>query len=200
MAEMYYGPSSFDAAMDAALSYAPLYKPPVGLDGLKADEARQVANWCLEVPIEGRASLVVGPMDAVRQGSSDALLKTLEEDSESKIQIFLWAQDIGEVSSTIKSRCDLIWSYGPEERSEFAEVGMRVLGAVRSRQFDEVVIELENTKGSEREILDALVASISKSITDDPGLIPLWERLRVILQNRTKVFPAMILSAVMEDG
>lgn len=200
MAEMYYGPSAFDAAMDAALSYAPLYKPPVGLEGLKADEARQITTWCLEVPIEGKASLVVGPMDAVRQGSSDALLKTLEEDSDSRIRIFLWAQDVGEVSPTIKSRCDLIWSHGPEDHSEFTDVGIRILDAVRKRKFDEVVIELENAKGSEREILDALVAAVSKSITSDPGLLPLWERIRSILQNRIKVFPAMILSAVMEDG
>lgn len=183
---LFYGPGAYLAAQNAALNHGPYAGGPFGEGGLKIDEAREIALLAIRPAVGdlGRQSMVVGPMDAVREGSADALLKSIEEIPEYNVRPFLWAEDIGEVRPTIVSRCIPIWCHADEVESEFSELGGRAFSAYQSGNLPVIIECVEEAKGNERAFLLEVVRRVSPWVSTQPKTaLELWGRIRQTLES-----------------
>lgn len=107
---LYYGDSAEDAALEAAEQYGKILAVLGSEKGVRKDDAREMLGIHLAPPVsDSLGSVVLGPMDLATVDASDALLKIVEEPSK-LTKPFLWANDLGQVSKTIRSRCHTIWS------------------------------------------------------------------------------------------
>lgn len=102
---LFHGPLARGEAVAHARLLGRMISDPVGDDGLKVDDSR------LLVDLAGSAGVgdlppvvVVGPLDLASPEASDALLKTLEDLAEGPLRLVLWADYLGGVSKTIRSR------------------------------------------------------------------------------------------------
>lgn len=113
---LFYGPSAFEEATNLA-SKVGFLLDPVGRDGLKVQDSRDLVTLALEGVVgESAPSVVVGPLDTATVEAADALLKTLEETEGTRLlNIVLWAGDINGVRPTVQSRCHCVWSLGDNE-------------------------------------------------------------------------------------
>lgn len=183
---LFYGPGSYVEAQKAALNHGPYAGGPFGDDGLKIDEAREVARLAMQPAVGdlGRQSMVVGPMDAIREGSADALLKSIEEIPEFNVRPFLWADDIGEVRPTIVSRCVPVWCHAEEDESEWSELGSRAVSAYQSGNLPVIIDCVESAKGHERDFLLEVVRRLPGWMRSDPNSsLDLWDRIRQTLES-----------------
>jgi len=97
--------------------------PPIGDEGLKVDDARQVVSLLSTTPVGTQiGTLVVGPMDNATVFAADALLKKVEEFNGELVMPILWAFDIGGVRPTIRSRCLSRWAPASGEDDEDVEL------------------------------------------------------------------------------
>jgi hypothetical protein len=180
---LYHGPDAEETCYQEALNYGALLRKPFGLDGqgLKKDEAREIARLN-RLGALNPCSLIVGRLDHAPPASSDALLKVIEEPFE-KVRIFLWASDLGGVSPTIKSRCHAVWCGGAEESSESLFDGRELYERWADRDIFYFVSVLGDNKGSERDLVEALLAEYANSILNDPlhKEMSEWLRLRELL-------------------
>ncbi len=83
---------------------------PVGDKGLKVEDSRRVVEISMNPGVGDKPPyVVIGPLDAATPEASDALLKTLEEVQNTPLRIVLWADYLGEVIPTIRSRTHAVW-------------------------------------------------------------------------------------------
>ena len=95
---LFHGPGARQAAEAEAAKIGRLVAPPLGDDGLKVDEAREVVELLMTTPVGDKLGVViVGPMDEAAAKSCDTLLKTLEEFKGGLIRPILWAHDLSGV-------------------------------------------------------------------------------------------------------
>jgi len=188
---LHYGPGAHRQAQIEALEWGPYMDGPFGLEGLRKDDARQVAKLCRLVAPgdDARRSIVVGPMDAIRAGSSDALLKSIEEYEAPRVRPFLWAWDLGEVSPTILSRVMPIWVPGPkgaQPETELTDSGAKVIQACLSGSLASVIKIVEEAKGKERELLVEASRALSEVLIQDPEKgLDVWDSIREALSIST---------------
>ena len=200
---LFHGPGS-DARAHGEAKLFGLPIPFVDNSIAKKDGARSFVELMSSLPVgSGRRSIVVGPLDEVPPGSSDVLLKTLEEFNPQGVRPFLWAWDLGGVSPTIRSRCVCIFTPGEDERLEaYRHQAESLLKAYRTKDWVSLVDEWKDSKGDEIHLLRALVdlLGVSLGLPDpDPRLVSLWEHLRPMFGG-TNLTPARVVSVFLEAG
>lgn len=198
---LFHGPGARQAAVDEASQQGRLVAPPFGDEGLKTDEAREVVELLYSTPIgDDPGVLVVGPMDEANPKASDVLLKVLEEGDLRVAIPILWANDLGAVSPTIRSRCLHRWVNGSAaEEDEDLEFGVReLLDASFRDEVARMPPALTKLKGKEKKVA-AVAAEVLASMLDDPKALVLWERVRKLAMKRNPV-PMEILATFLPGG
>lgn len=193
---IYHGPGARAAALREASRIGRLLAPPFGDKGLDVESARQVVHLLSFVPVgEAKGVVVVGPMDSSHTASEkarDVLLKRIEE-FPSRVQPILWANDLGDVQGTIKSRCLERWAPG-KDTSEADDVilsaALGLVEAVFKREAWMIpglvteALKTKATKSGEKKdpkgsaLLQAALDFLAES--DHPDRLLLWESLRVV--------------------
>lgn len=184
---LYHGPEARDRAVQKASSEGRLVSDPVGDKGLKVEDSRRVVEISLNPGVGDKPPyVVIGPLDAATPEASDALLKTLEEVQNTPLRIVLWADYLGEVSPTIKSRTHQIWcppgktwldplSWKEESAQKLlkawvAEDWARVLGILseEAKEWPELVRALSNL----------LPNALTGGEEENTKILSLWASLR----------------------
>ena len=146
---IFHGPSAYDQALEKSLTpgFRPIHSP-MGGGGLKKEEAQRVVELVSQPPIgDSIGTLVVGPMDLATVASQDSLLKSIEDGRDQHVILILWANDLGEVKSTIRSRCVSIWCPGtPRLDDELLQLAEGVLVALSKKNLFEITLLLEKIK------------------------------------------------------
>lgn len=199
---LYHGPGAGLVAHGAAKAHGRL----VLFEGqsLKKDGARELVELMASLPVgSGSHSVLVGPLDEVAPGTSDVLLKTLEEFDPRGIRPFLWAWDLGGVSPTIRSRCVCQYSPGVDERLEaYASQGSGIVKAYKAKDWVGLIELLKDSKGDEPQLLGSVIEILSLEFqkdSPDPRLLSLWSHLRPLF-NGSVLTPARVVSAFLEAG
>lgn len=116
---LFYGEGAEDQALEAAEVYGKILKVLGTEKGVRKDDARQMTLIHNAPPVsDSLGAVVIGPMDLATTEASDALLKIIEEPSK-YTKPFLWANDVGQVPKTIRSRCHCVWAYQAPETYEY---------------------------------------------------------------------------------
>ena len=176
-----HGPGARQAALDEANRLGRLVAPPFGDEGLKVADAREIVLLLLNTPVGNDLGVViVGPVDEAWPKASDVLLKRLEEFPGEVVRPVLWANDIGGVSPTVRSRCIDRWvpgSLDDEEVDDALVDGVHALvAATLDGDWYRVPGLLRDLKGKEQQVLDLAAGALADN--PHPDCFALWERLR----------------------
>lgn len=107
---LFHGPDARDRAQEKTLDLGRMLGDPIGDSGLKVADSRVLVSYAENPGVGDRPpSLMVGPLDSATPEAADALLKTLEDLSDSPLRIVLWTDYLQGVTPTIRSRCRAIW-------------------------------------------------------------------------------------------
>ena len=197
---LYHGPDAQTVGHKAALAHGRLL-PVTGSD-LKKEGAREFTALIARGLPGGAstASVLVGPVDEVSSATSDVLLKTIEDFNPSGVRPFLWAWDLGGVSSTLRSRCVLQFCPGVDPRLEGYETATQSL--LRAYLTGDWVSLVEELKG-EGQDLDLLLRSVVDGLASemgvshpDPKYTHLWETLRDLF-GPSPLTPARVVHAFL---
>jgi len=179
-----------------------LLAPPVGEEGLKVDEARQVVALLQVVPVGMDIGVVVvGPLDLAGAGASDALLKTIEGFDDRFVQPILWAHDLGGVTRTIQSRSLARWAPEGDEDEEddgLAEAGWSLVSASLEGDLWRIPGIVGGQKGKEYELLRSATDILYGQI-DDERARKLWRAIRQVARHRNPT-PIEVISAFLPQG
>jgi len=193
-AVLLHGPGARDEALVLAARLGRILRQPVGDDGLKIADSREIVDLLSSAPAgDGPGSLVIGPMDRANRMVSDALLKSLEEFDDRTVRPVLWAADEGDVSPTIRSRCLQRWCPASADTPEDDDaLGRAVLDAAARRDAAALI---EATREKEpREVLDSLSRALARVRCD--GVWHIWNSAREVLGSReptmTEVLAALL--------
>lgn len=182
-AMLFHGPLARERALRKARELGALVHEPFGEEGLKIDDSREIVELMSTVSVGDKVgTLVIGPLDQARQAATDALLKSLEEFNPEIICPVLWANDAGDVSQTIRSRCREVFCPGSIQLEDEDLERARELVEASIRRDRATVIELWKEMG-EQKIIPALTKVLSSSL-DSKRTLALWEKIRPTLQHR----------------
>ena len=113
---LFHGPLARGEAVAHAAQLGRLVSEPIGDDGLKVADSRLIVTLSEDAGVGDKLPVViVGPLDRATPEAGDALLKTLEDLTDAPLQIVLWADYLGGVIGTIRSRSLDRWC-PPDER------------------------------------------------------------------------------------
>lgn len=102
---LFHGPAARGAAIARAREMGRMITEPIGDDGLKVDDSREIVRLAGNAGVgDAPPVVVVGPLDRATPEAGDALLKTLEDLADGPVRIVLWADFYGGVIKTIRSR------------------------------------------------------------------------------------------------
>ena len=230
--QLFHGPGAREAAVARANQIGRLVAPPFGDDGLAVGKdkltdppgAREIVDMMMSDPIgEGVGVIVVGPIDNAKSiKAMDAMLKTIEEPPSPWMQIILWADDLGGVRETIRSRCLETWSPG----SMLSDVDMRALakrlldearagnfyllpslvsGSMKSKASkDDGSTESEDVDKPKKEKFRGVdlvwaMADVLASDLDNSGNLEMWDHIRKVARWRR---PSVIevIAALVSNG
>lgn len=186
---LFHGPLAREAAVQAAESHGRMLVEPLGDDGLKVDVSRQIVERLSAVPLgDAVGTLVIGPVDAATDRAADALLKMLEEFNSKYLMPFLWAEDLGGVQPTIRSRCIQQWCPGrggATAEGPYLRTAEMLCQAALRRRRAAVIEHLKDNKGIEGNLARAAPEVLARK-TDWPleARLRLWARLRPALMER----------------
>lgn len=197
---LFHGPGARDAALRRASEMGRLVAPPFGDDGLKTDDARDIVELLLSSPIDNKVNVVViGPMDEVLPKASDVLLKSIEEFRDDLVQPVLWANDLGGVAPTIRSRCLDHWapSLGEEEDAALRQLAQDLVGDALSDNRWRIPFTLkeEEAKGKEVVLLGMMASALEGHLDKEPHRL-LWERIRKAAQWRNPTVIEIVAALV----
>jgi len=198
---LFHGPGARQHALDEAGRIGLLLHEPFGDTGLKVDEAREFVSLLQAPPLGSDIGVVIaGPMDnTAGLKSADALLKSIEQPNE-YVRPILWADDLGGVKGTIRSRCLPIWCppTGFEPVDEELEAAAReLLNAALADQFYAVPRIVAQMKGKEVALLNE-VAEAMTVLRDNPEVLSLWERVRAVARWRNPT-PMEIITVFLPE-
>lgn len=160
-----------------------LLRPPLGDDGLKIADSRELVELLDSTPIgDVPGVLIVGPLCRASSATTDVLLKTIEEVDPSRVRPIFWAITGADVSATVRSRCLMRWCPGEEPVDPASrESAKRALAACLDRDVAEVI---ESLKAVEPEpFLHALVHAILEHGVDG-ATDRIWVAARRLLRHR----------------
>lgn len=179
---LYHGPGARQSALNEAIRLGRLLHAPIGDEGLKVDEARQVVSLLSTTPIGNqRGTLVVGPMDTATIFAADALLKKIEEFDGDMVQPVLWALDIGGVRPTIKSRCLPRWAPDTgdaEEDVELVQDGWDLSDAAQQGNLAPIAALMKKYKKREVDLMRSAVDAMASEGTAEA--LSLWASVRKV--------------------
>tara|TARA_Y100000310_G_scaffold304676_1_gene344052 strand:- start:2500 stop:3129 length:630 start_codon:yes stop_codon:yes gene_type:complete len=182
---LFHGPGAREAALSAAHLAGRLVSDPVGDEGLKVDEARQIVALANSSGIGDRPPcLVIGPLDSASPEASDALLKTLEDLSDAPMRLFLWASYMGEVTPTIRSRTHHEWCPFREGVDPLLhlEDDARALSQAALDRDRGRILSLLRSQGTDTDwalLTQAIMNVLAEaSLSEGVGVSVLWESLR----------------------
>ena len=185
---LYYGPGARQAAMDEARTRGRMLAPPFGDDGgLKVKEARQLVLLLSETLVNEEIGVIVaGPMDQATTDASDALLMSIEEYDPRYVQPVLWADDVGGVLPTLRSRCEERWiaSLGEEEDEAMVSTAWDLIDSALANQLALIPMVVAEYEGKEHALLGALAGALALASPMTPGHLALWERIRKVSRYR----------------
>lgn len=182
---LFHGPSARQMALTTASQLGVLAHPPIGDEGLKVDDARLAVALLFQPPLsEHTGIIVIGPLDDIPPKSADVLLKSLEEPHPS-VRALLWANDIGGVRPTIRSRCLDQWAppapgWLTPSDDDLEEAARNLASAALHGQVAALPPLIARLKGKEWRGLAILVEALSLPPIS-PDKISLWERIRALL-------------------
>lgn len=202
--QLFHGPGAREAALKRASEIGRLAAPPFGDSGLGVDESRAIVEILLSIPVgEDPEVVVIGPIDNAKSiRAMDSLLKSIEEIPSQFMIPILWAEDLGGVIPTIRSRCLETWSPGTfETNPELLALATQIVEDALSGRFytipeavirsKTISVEVSTEEGESEEgettkskfkgmdLLWALTDVLAPGISD-PRKRDLWERLRKI--------------------
>ena len=178
--------------------------PPIGDGGLKVDEARNAVSLLLTSPFSGIGCLVIGPMNRASNQSSDALLKIIEEFDGEYVQPILWAEDLEDVTKTIRSRCIARWVWADPEDMDLDEEDDDLDSA--SRELVRAALAKEYwlipdlvTRQSKAKNLPELLDTISRviSVNLDEKHLRLWESIRMVAKYRNPTAVEIVAALIL---
>lgn len=196
---LYHGPSARSAALREANRIGRLLAPPFGDKGLDVEEAREIVHLLSFVPVgTAKGVVVAGPIDssyAASDKAQDVLLKRIEE-FPTCVQPILWAHDLGDVRSTIRSRCLERWAGGEasvEMDDEILTAAVELVNASLKGELWSIpgtlaeVLKAKPVKaGEKKERREALLVQAAIDTLADlehPNRFLLWGRLRAVARN-----------------
>lgn len=200
---IFHGPMAKDTAIRKALEVGHLMAPPFGGDGgLSTEEAREMVVQLLNTPLRsGLGVVIAGPMDGVKsKKASDVLLKSIEEFDDKVVLPILWANDLGEVASTIRSRCLDIWCPGKvistEEDDDLMRIAWEFVTQVQEGDVTGIAKAAKSVKDENSSKLLIALAEVLASQIQEPKVQMIWMNLRRIAgYERPK--PAEILTVLL---
>ena len=198
---LYHGPGAKAAALTEAALLGRLLCPPLGEDGLKVDDARQVVDLLLTPSVGDQLGvLVVGPIDEANPKAADTLLKCIEESSGQYTQAILWANDLGGVTLTIRSRCLERWaatSLSGEDDDALMASAYRIVEYAIKGDLLAVVDLARKYEKREVSLLGALSEVLATNL-DNPAYLKIWNRLRPVTQWKIPWMSEVLLALITE--
>ena len=199
---LFHGPGAKAAALGKVRAIGHLVAPSFGDDGLKVEEAREAVLCLLNTPLHAGVGVVlIGPVDEAQPKASDVLLKSIEEFTDGVVQPILWANDLGGVSPTIRSRCLDIWApaTGAEETDDSAVgAAWEISGCLKDRQYRNIPNAVARCKGKETLLLAALTQILSTDL-DDADHRRWWLQIRPVTRY-LRSSPVEIVAALLGDA
>lgn len=195
---LFHGPSARETSLKEVSRWGRLLRDPIGEEGLKIAEARELCELIDQPPVgDVPGVLVVGPMCKAGRGVPDVLLKTLEEFDPRRVRPLLWAEAEAEVSPTIRSRCLMRWCPGHETLTEeLLQVGRRLVEASLERDIPGVIETLKDQEPSP--ILRAATFVLGEQIHDVRAQA-LWGVVREALTKRD-ISVIEVLATFLPEG
>lgn len=201
---IFHGPVAKDTAIRKALEVGHLMAPPFGEEGgLSTEEAREMVTQLLNTPLKsGLGVVIAGPMDGVKsRKASDVLLKSIEEFDDKVVLPILWANDLGGVSSTIRSRCLDIWCPGKvmltEEDDDLMRVAWEFVTQVQEGDVAGIAKAAKSVKDENSSKMLTALAEVLSSQIHQPKSQVLWMNLRRVAEHE-RPKPAEILVALLK--
>jgi hypothetical protein len=188
---LFHGPEARDRAVQKASQEGRLVSEPVGDKGLKVEDSRRVVEISLNPGVGDKPPyVVIGPLDAATPEASDALLKTLEEVMNTPLRIVLWADYLGEVIPTIRSRTHAIWC--PPGRTWLDPLSWKedsaktLLKAWLAKDWVRVIGILQEEAKDWQDLIRALSNLLPPLMAGENGdrVMGLWEGLRGTLDGK----------------
>jgi len=197
---LFHGPNSNNICVSSAEKYGPQVCPPLGAEGLTRQEARDAVKLLMSPSVGGKASLVVGPLEDSTLGSTDVLLKILEEPYPSAPRLFLWTRDLGSVSFTIRSRCLHQWCPGVDAVSDLTDVATEMISSLLREEIASIVFMVLDAKGREEDLLRECVRLVSEKDFANLKVFSFWARARKLLRSEAKLTASQVVSCFLGDG
>lgn len=195
---LFHGPNAPNICVSEAEKYGKQIRPPMGTEGLTRQEAREIVEILMSPTVGGPASLVIGPLDEATPGTTDILLKLLEEPKTGAPKMFLWVRDLGAVAPTIRSRCLHRWCPGVESLSDLAEAAQEMVGAISREEIASIIFLVFDYKGREEDLLRECVRVVSEVSFEDRSMFSFWVRARKLLRiSNTKLTQAQVVSCFL---
>lgn len=188
---LFHGPEARDRAVQKVLLEGRLVCDPVGDKGLRVEDSRRVVEISLNPGVGDKPPyVVIGPLDAATPEASDALLKTLEEVENTPLRIVLWADYLGEVIPTIRSRTHAVWC--PPGKTWLDPLAWKedqakaLLKAWRGEDWVKVIGILSEEGKDWQDCIRALCGILPGFLKDgeEEKLLELWGSLREILDGK----------------
>jgi len=195
--QLFHGPGARDRAVDLSEEVGRPVCEPMGDKGLKVADARAIVEIAVNPGVGSRPpSLVLGPIDQATPEAADALLKTLEDLTEAPLRIFLWADFLGQVSPTIRSRSRATWCPpGPRYQDPLWAMEQEALDLCTAvvKQDPVRVLGLVADAGKDwPDLLEALTHQLCKELDGVNGVavVNAWLRLRPALDGKGSALTA----------
>ena len=164
---------------DALEGYDLVHDP---ISDLKVDGVRKLIELFTQVYPHRNPCLVAGPLDQADPRALDILLKRIEEPTPNSPTLILWANDLGSVPKTIRSRCGEKFHYAPVMRHSLYDEAKALFADLRADNNLGVMMVLKQVeKGSERDFLEAYL----EVILNEDSLYLYTERLKSLLSRKT---------------
>ena len=131
------------------------------ISDLKVDGVRKLLTLFTQVHPHNNPCLVAGPLDEADPSTLDILLKRIEEPTPNSPTLILWANDLGSVPSTIRSRCGEKFYYAPPMVTTLYDQAERLFCDLREENLlgaMSVLVKLE--KDNTRAFMEAYVEVI----------------------------------------
>lgn len=152
------------------------------ISDLKVDGVRKLIELFTQVYPHRNPCLVAGPLDEADPRALDILLKRIEEPTPNSPTLILWANDLGGVPPTIRSRCGEKFHYAPLMRHNLYDEAKALFDDLRADNYLGVMMTLrEVQKGSERAFLEAYL----EVLLEECELDLYTERLKMLLGRKT---------------
>tara|TARA_B100001939_G_scaffold219124_1_gene188594 strand:- start:458 stop:1105 length:648 start_codon:yes stop_codon:yes gene_type:complete len=203
---LYHGPEARTKACAEANRIGRMLCDPIGDGGLKTDDAREAVRTVAAGTFgDAEPTMVIGPLCTATPEAADALLKTLE-DLSGYVTLCLWADCIGEVVPTIRSRTNALWCPATPQWIDpvapFQAEGDRAVGLALQGNVGAVlrIVEEHGKAGKlpsrEGMLLRAMTRALEDRLEAEPEkVLRLWGSIRKALRNPT---PLSCCAAMVE--